>query len=381
MRGYYPDLVDPSVVSAIALVHQRFSTNTFPSWPLAHPYRLIAHNGEINTIRGNRNWMRAREAGLTSDLLGDDLPKLYPLVSASGSDSATLDNALELLVAGGRSLAEAMMVLIPEAWSDNPHMDADRRAFYEYHACLMEPWDGPAAVAFTDGRQIGAVLDRNGLRPARYTVTTDDLVILASETGVVPQLQPHEIVERGRLQPGRVLLVDTVAGRIIPDDEVKAGIAGQHPYGQWLQTNRIDLGGLPDPEATHAADPDTLLARQKAFGYTTEDLRILLGPMAGAGEEPIGSMGTDTPLAVLSHLPQPLYTYFKQHFAQVTNPPIDPIRESLVMDLANYIGRNGSLLDAVPENARQIKLPSPIWTTPTWKNCATCRATGSTSGP
>ncbi|MBC8101675.1 MAG: glutamate synthase large subunit, partial [Cytophagales bacterium] len=313
------------------------------------------------TIRGNRNWMKAREAGLTSSLLGDDLPKLYPLVDMNGSDSATLDNAVELLLAGGRSLAHAMMTLIPEAWSTNDLMDSDRRAFYEYHACMMEPWDGPSAVAFTDGRQIGAVLDRNGLRPARYTVTTGDLVVLGSETGVI-EFAPEEVVERGRLQPGRLFLVDTEQGRILPDEEVKNAIIHQAPYGKWLEENRIDLDTLPEPADPHKTDHDTVHARQKAFGYTSEDLRLLMTPMAEKGEEALGSMGTDTPLAVLSHRPQPLYSYFKQLFAQVTNPPIDPIREALVMSLGGYIGRNGSLLDETPENARQIKLSSPILT-------------------
>ncbi len=361
MRAYYADLTDPSVESALALVHQRFSTNTFPSWPLAHPYRFIAHNGEINTIRGNRNWMKAREAGLTSSLLGDDLFKLYPLVSPDGSDSATLDNALELLLAGGRSLAHAMMMLIPEAWSGNDLMDPTRRAFYEYHACLMEPWDGPAAVAFTDGIQIGAVLDRNGLRPARYTVTNDDLIVLASESGVI-EFAPERVVERGRLQPGRIFLVDTAQGRILPDDEVKATVCGQAPYGEWLEQSRIDLAALPEPDGHYDADPETVRTRQRAFGYTAEEVRLLIAPMAKAAEESLGSMGTDTPLAVLSHRPVPLYAYFKQLFAQVTNPPIDPIRESLVMSLAGYVGRNGSLLDDAPENAHQLRLQTPILT-------------------
>jgi glutamate synthase domain-containing protein 2/glutamate synthase domain-containing protein 1/glutamate synthase domain-containing protein 3 len=361
MRAYYKDLEDPLMETAIALVHQRFSTNTFPSWPLAHPYRFIAHNGEINTVRGNRNWMKAREAGLTSSVLGDDLPKLFPLVNPEGSDSATLDNALELLLAGGRSLAHAMMVLIPEAWSNNDQMDPALRAFYEYGACLMEPWDGPAAVAFTDGRQIGAVLDRNGLRPARYTVTTDDLVVLASESGVI-EFEPERIVERGRLQPGKIFLVDTEQGRILPDEEVKGQIASSQPYGEWLEKNRIDLTALPEAASPYDTDHETLVHRQKAFGYTVEDLRLIVAPMAEKGEEPLGSMGNDTPPAVLSHRPQPLYNYFKQLFAQVTNPPIDPIRESLVMSLAGYIGRNGSLLDETELAARQIKLPSPLLT-------------------
>ncbi|MDX2284044.1 MAG: glutamate synthase large subunit [Bacteroidia bacterium] len=361
MTAYYLDFNDPGLESAIALVHQRFSTNTFPSWPLAHPYRYIAHNGEINTVRGNRNWMRAREAGLTSNVLGEDLFKLYPLVSQESSDSATLDNAIELLLAAGYSLPQAMMILIPEAWSQNDLMDEKRRAFYEYHACLMEPWDGPAAVAFTDGRQIGAVLDRNGLRPARYTVTTDDLVILASETGVI-EVEAERIVERGRLQPGRMFLVDTTVGRILPDEEVKRSIASGDEYGKWLEENRIDLDVLPEPAYVDKSDPPTMRARQRAFGYTVEDLRLLLTPMAVNGEEALGSMGNDTPLAVLSHRPQPLFSYFKQLFAQVTNPPIDPIRESLVMSLAGYIGRNGSLLDGSPEAARQLKLDTPILT-------------------
>ena len=362
MRAYYADLTDPTMVSAIALVHQRFSTNTFPSWPLAHPYRLLAHNGEINTLRGNRNWMRAREAGLTSSLLGDDLPKCFPLVSREGSDSATLDNALELLIAAGRSLPHALMTLIPEAWAGNTLMDETTRAFYEYHACLMEPWDGPSAVAFTDGVQVGAVLDRNGLRPARYTITTDDLVVLASETGVI-EFPAEQIVERGRLQPGRIFLVDTQQGRIVPDAEVKQRVCTQSPYGAWLEKNRIDLSDLPKSGASpYEFDRETLLARQRAFGYTAEDVRILIEPMAKGGEEALGSMGTDTPLAVLSHRPQPLYNYFKQLFAQVTNPPIDPIRESLVMSLSGYIGRNGSLLDESEDAARQIKLGGPILT-------------------
>ncbi len=362
MRSYYADLTDPDMVSAIALVHQRFSTNTFPSWPLAHPYRYLAHNGEINTLRGNRNWMKAREAGLTSSLLGDDLPKCFPLVSREGSDSATLDNAVELLLAAGRSLPHALMTLIPEAWAGNALMDETTRAFYEYHACLMEPWDGPAAVAFTDGVQVGAVLDRNGLRPARYTITKSDLVVLASETGVI-EFAPEDVVERGRLQPGKIFLVDTEQGRIIPDDEVKGAVCGQAPYGEWLERNRIDLSDLPKSGASpYEFDHENLLARQKAFGYTTEDVRLLIEPLAKNAEEPIGSMGTDTPLAVLSHRPQPLYNYFKQLFAQVTNPPIDPIRESLVMSLQGYIGRNGSLLDPDESAARQIKLSGPVLT-------------------
>lgn len=361
IRGYYPDLVDERMETALALVHQRFSTNTFPAWPLAHPYRYLAHNGEINTIQGNRNWMKAREAGLESQVLGDDIRKCYPLVSQKGSDSATLDNAVELLVMGGRSLAHAMMVLLPEAWVGNKLMDPARRDFYEYNACVMEPWDGPAAVAFTDGVQIGATLDRNGLRPARYTVTHDGLVVLASETGVV-EFAPERVKERGRLQPGKIFLVDTEAGEILSDEKLKSEICTAHPYGEWLQQNRIDLAQLPEPDGDELPGHVSLIARQKAFGYTSEEVKLLVTPLARGGEEALGSMGTDTPLAVLSHRSVPLYSYFKQLFAQVTNPPIDPIREELVMSLADYIGKDGSLLEDVPENAHQIKLDSPVLT-------------------
>jgi glutamate synthase (NADPH/NADH) large chain len=356
---YYADLRDPRVVSALALVHQRFSTNTFPTWDLAHPFRYLAHNGEINTLRGNRNWMRAREKQLRSELFGDDLPNLFPLVNKSGSDSATLDNALEFLVLGGRSLPHAMMMLIPEAWSSDDRMDPDKRAFYEYHACLMEPWDGPAAVAFTDGKSIGAVLDRNGLRPARYLVTDDDLVIMASETGVL-EIDPARVRHKGRLQPGKIFLVDTEQGRIISDDEIKKTICTQQPYRRWLAENRVEMGALPQPPHVHAPDHDTILTRQQAFGYTLEDIRILILPMATSGEQPLGSMGTDTPIAVLSRRPQLLYNYFKQLFAQVTNPPIDPIREELVMSLVDYIGRDGNLLDESAQHCRQLKIDSPI---------------------
>ena len=358
---YYEDLTDPSYMSALALVHQRFSTNTFPTWDLAHPYRMIAHNGEINTLRGNRNWMRAREARLTSSLFGEDVAKLKPLVNEHGSDSATLDNALELLVMGGRSLPHALMMLVPEAWGSNEQMDPERRAFYEYHACMMEPWDGPAAIAFTDGRSIGAILDRNGLRPARYWVTKDDLVIMASETGVL-DIPAENVREKWRLQPGKIFLVDTVAGKIVSDDEVKNRIVRRRPYGQWLSSNKIDLRDLPDPASVHMPDHDTILDRQQAFGYTLEDLRIILGPMAIGGEQPLGSMGNDVPLAVLSERPQLLYNYFKQLFAQVTNPPIDPIREELVMSLIHYIGANGSLMEETPDNCRQLRLESPLLT-------------------
>ncbi len=361
IAGYYLDLADPDFDTAMALVHQRFSTNTFPSWPLAHPYRMIAHNGEINTLRGNRNWMRARQARLTSSVFGDDVRKLIPLVNEVGSDSATLDNALELLVMGGRCLAHALMMLVPEAWGANEDMDPERRAFYEYHACIMEPWDGPAAIAFCDGVRVGAILDRNGLRPARYLVTHDDLVVMASETGVL-DIEPQRIREKWRLQPGRIFMVDTEEGRIVSDDELKDRIVRRRPYGQWLSENKIDLRDLPDPPHVHMPDHETIVARQQAFGYTLEDLRILIAPMAANAQQPLGSMGNDTPLAVLSKRPQLLYSYFKQLFAQVTNPPIDPIREELVMSLIHYIGSSGSLLDEGAENCRQVRLESAVLT-------------------
>ena len=361
MDAYYHDLSDPRATTAIALVHQRFSTNTFPTWDLAHPFRYIAHNGEINTLRGNRNWMSAREKTLQSALFGDDVKKLLPLVNKSGSDSAALDNAVELLTLGGRSLPHAMMMLMPEAWTGDPLMDDERRAFYEYHACLMEPWDGPAAVCFTDGRVMGALLDRNGLRPARYIVTDDDLVVLASEAGVMP-IDPARVKQKGRLQPGRMFLIDLEQGRIVPDDEIKGELCRAHPYKEWLDANRITLANLPEPPFVHLPDHHTILTRQKTFGYTLEDLRLILFPMATNGEQPLGSMGTDTPLAVLSRRPQLLYNYFKQLFAQVTNPPVDPIREELVMSLVDFIGRDGNLLDATPQHAHMLKLESPILT-------------------
>jgi len=358
---FYPELSDPEVVSALCLVHQRFSTNTFPTWHLAHPYRYIAHNGEINTLRGNVNWMHARQSVLESPLFGDDLKKLFPVIQPGGSDSAAFDNALELLVMAGRSLPHAMAMLIPEAWSKNPHMNPQKRAFYEYHASLMEPWDGPAAVAFTDGRSIGAVLDRNGLRPARYLVTHDDLVIMASEAGVLP-VKPEDVKRKGRLQPGKMLLVDTVEGRIIADREIKRSLYGRNPYQLWLKENQITLDQLADPPREHAADHATLVRRQRAFGYTSEDLRMILAPMAQNGEEPVGSMGSDTPLACLSDQPQPLFHYFKQLFAQVTNPPIDPIREEMVMSLTSYIGTERNILAETAQHCHTLKLPHPILT-------------------
>lgn len=359
---FYPDLSDEETVSALALVHSRFSTNTFPTWPLAHPYRYVCHNGEINTLKGNVNWIRARQGRFHSKLFGDDdLEKLFPVIYDDQSDSACFDNALEFLVMGGRSLPHAMMMLIPEAWAGDPHMDHDRRGFYEYHAAMMEPWDGPAAVAFTDGKVIGATLDRNGLRPARYLVTQDDLAVLASEAGVL-SFKPDEIRTKGRLQPGKMFLVDTEQGRIIDDEEIKSKIAAQKPYREWVASNRISVGELPEPLNLLQPDHATLRQRQQTFGYTIEDLKMLMTPMAVTGEEATGSMGDDTPLAVLSDAPQLLFKYFKQLFAQVTNPPIDPIREHLVMSLITTIGPKANLLGETPEHARRIKVQQPILT-------------------
>ncbi|CAG0939120.1 partial glutamate synthase (NADPH/NADH) large chain, partial [Candidatus Brocadiaceae bacterium] len=340
---FYADLTDERMVSALALVHQRFSTNTFPTWDLAHPFRLIAHNGEINTLRGNVNWMAARRHSIASKVLGDDVEKLWPLIAEGQSDSACFDNALELLVAGGYSMAHAMMLLIPEAWAGNVLMDEKLKAFYEYNAALMEPWDGPAAMAFTDGRQIGATLDRNGLRPARYLVTDDDLVIMASEMGVI-EVPQHKIIKKWRLQPGKMLLIDTEQGRIIDDAELKSELADSHPYSEWLDKTQILLEKLPKEVSAMSPDSDTLLRRQQAFGYTREDIDFLLKPMAQTGQEAIGSMGIDAALAVLSNRSRLLYDYFKQGFAQVTNPAIDPIREELVMSLVSLIGPRPNLL-------------------------------------
>jgi len=356
----YPDLADPDFESALALVHQRFSTNTFPSWPLAHPYRYIAHNGEINTLRGNINWMRAREALCRSEVLGDDLKKVLPVTRDGLSDSATFDNVLEFLVMNGRSLPHAILMMIPEPWQNHESMSPERRAFYEYHSSLMEPWDGPASIAFTDGTVIGAVLDRNGLRPSRYYVTTDGMVVMASEVGVL-DIPAEKILMKERLHPGKIFLVDTAKGRIVDDEEIKAQLAAEHPYADWLRDNLVHLEELkahPVPAPDHA----TVLTRQIAFGYTHEDLRILLGPMAKNGEEPIGSMGTDTSLAVLSNRPRPLYDYFKQLFAQVTNPPLDQIREELVTSMESTVGPERNLLVPEPESCRQIVLKDPVIT-------------------
>ena len=364
--GFYEDLRNPLTRSALALVHQRFSTNTFPSWKLAHPYRLIAHNGEINTVRGNVNWMNARRRTLESDLLGPDLDKMWPLIPHGQSDTACLDNALELLVAGGYPLAHAVMMLIPEAWAGDPLMDAKRRAFYEYYAALMEPWDGPAAIAFTDGRQIGATLDRNGLRPARFLVTDDDHVIMASESGVLPVAEKN-IVRKWRLQPGRMLLIDLEQGRIIEDEEIKRSLAEAEPYEEWLKQTQYKLDDLPAANDVLAAtaianDGTPLLDRQQAFGYTQEDIQRFLEPMARNGEDPVGSMGVDTPIAVLSDRSKLLYDYFKQNFAQVTNPPIDPIREELVMSLVSMIGPRPNLLGHHAGTHKRLEVSQPVLT-------------------
>ena len=359
---YYPDLAEPDFAAHFAVVHSRFSTNTFPSWRLAHPYRYLAHNGEINTIRGNRNWMRARYASLRSERFGTELDKLFPILSSATSDSATLDNALQFLAVNGRGLAHAMLMLIPEAWQNDARMDPDLRAFYEYHACLMEPWDGPAGVAFTNGRQLGAMLDRNGLRPARYYVTHDDLIVMGSEAGAV-DLPPEAVKLKWRLQPGKMLLADFEQGRIVDDAEVKGELLDARPWGRWLRENLLEIGRDDgEPDAGVPADRDGLLVRQRAFGYTNEDLKMLVYPMAAVGAEAVGSMGTDTPLACLSDRPQPLFNYFKQLFAQVTNPPLDAIREEMVTSLVTYLGHEQNLLAETPRHARLLKLDGPVVT-------------------
>ena len=363
VKTYYKDLSDKRMASALALVHQRFSTNTFPSWKLAHPFRMVAHNGEINTLRGNVNWMAARQASVSSPLFGNDINKLWPISYEGQSDTACFDNALEFLVMGGYSLAHAAMMLIPEAWAGNPLMDSRRRAFYEYHACLMEPWDGPAAMAFTDGRQIGATLDRNGLRPARYLVTKDDRVIMSSESGVLP-IAEDQIVAKWRLQPGKMLLIDLEQGRIISDDELKADLAARNPYEQWLRRTQIQVSDLPLPKKPKRRKSNIdLLDLQQAFGYTQESLKLLMAPMAQTGQEAVGSMGTDTPVSALSNKPKLLHTYFKQNFAQVTNPPIDPIREELVMSLVSFIGPRPNLLDLEgTSKLKRLEVGQPILT-------------------
>ncbi|HVY01063.1 MAG TPA: glutamate synthase large subunit, partial [Pseudorhodoplanes sp.] len=362
LGSYYADLHEPDFESALALVHQRFSTNTFPTWSLAHPYRFIAHNGEINTLRGNVNWMAARQASVSSPLFGQDIHKLWPISYEGQSDTACFDNALEFLVMGGYSLAHAMMMMIPEAWAGNPLMDEERRAFYEYNAALMEPWDGPAAIAFTDGRQIGATLDRNGLRPARYMLTRDGRIIMASEMGVLP-IPEKDIVRKWRLQPGKMLLVDLEQGRLIPDEELKAQIARSHPYKEWLERTQIILEDLPKASAKAPLSNLALLDRQQMFGYTQEDLKLLMAPMATTGEEAVGSMGTDTPISALSDRAKLLFTYFKQNFAQVTNPPIDPIREEIVMSLVSIIGPRPNLFDLEgTSRTKRLEVRQPILT-------------------
>jgi glutamate synthase (ferredoxin) len=361
LEKYYLDLQNPAVDTALALVHSRFSTNTFPSWDRAHPYRYIAHNGEINTLRGNINWMHAREALFESDLFGEDTKKILPIVNPNGSDSSMFDNTFELLILAGRSPAHAMMMMIPEPWSNNEGMDDDRRAFYQYHSCLMEPWDGPASIAFTDGVQVGAVLDRNGLRPSRYYVTKDGLVIMASEAGVL-DIAPENVLQKGRLQPGRMFLVDTEQGRIIEDEEIKRKISTERPYRKWLNEHMVHLGDIPDAPEVPLPDRKTLLERQIAFGYTNEDERIILAPMARDGVEAVGSMGNDAALAVLSSKPRLLYDYFKQLFAQVTNPPIDCIREEIIIGAETRLGSEGNLLNPQPSACRRVELKWPILT-------------------
>nr|WP_239000955.1 glutamate synthase large subunit [Jiangella asiatica] len=358
LEPFFPDLSDQRLATAIAVVHSRFSTNTFPSWPLAHPYRFVAHNGEINTVMGNRNWMRARESQLASDVIDADLARLYPIVAPDGSDSASFDEVLELLHLGGRSLPHAVRMMIPEAWENHQGISAARRDFFEFHSTIMEPWDGPAAVVFTDGSLVGAVLDRNGLRPGRYWITDDGLVVLASEAGVL-DIEPERIVRKGRLEPGRMFLVDVAGHRVMDDDEVMDSLAAEQPYGEWLHAGLIRLDELPEREHvvhTHAS----VTRRQQTFGYTEEELRLLLAPMAKMGAEPIGSMGTDTPIAALSSRPRLLFDYFSQLFAQVTNPPLDAIREELVTSLAGTIGPEGNLLDPGPASCRQLVLPFPV---------------------
>ena len=356
--GYFKDLQDERLKSALALVHSRFSTNTFPSWELAHPYRMIAHNGEINTLRGNVNWMRARESQLASELFGEDLEKVLPVVRAGGSDSATFDNVLELLVLGGRSVPHAVMMMVPEAWEKRDDLPDHLRAFYAFHSCLMEPWDGPAAVAFCDGRVIGATLDRNGLRPGRWMETADGWVVCASETGVLDE-RPENVLRKGRLQPGKLFLVDLEEGRVVADEEVKRAVSTQQSYGDWYAQGVVHLSDLPEREpAVPRVEP--VRSRQLAFGYTAEDLKVLLGPTASAAAEPIGSMGNDLSLAVLSDKQPPLFSYFKQLFAQVTNPPVDPIREDVVMSVATGVGSEQNLFEESAEHAHQLAMDTPI---------------------
>jgi glutamate synthase (NADPH) large chain len=358
---FYPDFGDASMVSAVAMVHQRFSTNTFPAWSLAQPFHNLCHNGEINTVRGNKAWMTAREQMFGEEVFGEDVQRIRPVITPNSSDSSALDNAVELLMHGGRALPHVMMMMVPEAWQNDQLMPQVKKDFYEYHSCLMEPWDGPAALAFTDGKIVGAILDRNGLRPARWMVTRDGTIIMASESGVL-EYPGEEVERRGRLEPGKMFLVDLERHEIVEDEALKLSLASRKPYGKWLKENKISLKDLPDGAAPIPSEPLSVTQRQKIFGYTLEDLRILLAPMATSGAEAVGSMGTDTPLAVLSDEPQLLYAYFKQHFAQVTNPPIDPIREELVMSLKTYLGAEGNLLTELPDQAQMLELPHPILT-------------------
>jgi glutamate synthase (ferredoxin) len=359
LLSFYPDLRDPTFEAAIGMVHSRFSTNTFPSWARAHPYRFISHNGEINTLRGNVNWMHARQSMMRSELFGEDLKKVLTVIDHEGSDSGMFDNVLELLHLAGRSLPHAMMMMVPEPYARHESMSREKRAFYEYHSCLMEPWDGPASIAFTDGVRVGATLDRNGLRPARYYVTRDDLVVMASEVGVL-DIPPDRVLKKGRLQPGRMFLVDTAERRIVGDDELKERVVTEHPYEVWLKQSLVHLDDLPPPPSVIEPDHETVLRRQEAFGYTAEDVRIIVNPMSEAGTEPIGSMGNDTPLAVLSEKPQVLYSYFKQLFAQVTNPPVDAIREEIIMAVETATGPEGNLLEPTPASCHQLSLPTPV---------------------
>ena len=361
ITSFYRDLTDPEVVTSFALVHSRFSTNTLGSWKLAHPYRFLLHNGEINTLRGNLNWMVARQAMFSSPLFGDDMQQLFPVITSGQSDTACIDNALELLLSTGRSLPHCMMMLVPEAWGEHVEMDQQKRDFYEYHSCLMEPWDGPALLAFTDGVRVGAILDRNGLRPFRYLVTRDATLVMASEVGVL-DIPAEDILFKARLEPGRMFLLDPSQGRIIRDEELKRDLSQRQPYGKWLADNVVKLDDLPEPRGTQSTELDALPERQKVFGYTLEDLRMILEPMAATGAEPIGSMGNDVPLAVLSDRPQPVFSYFKQLFAQVTNPPLDAIREELVTSTETFIGSEHNLFEEIPEHCRQLKIREPIIT-------------------
>lgn len=360
LGAYFPDLQDKAMDSALALTHSRFSTNTFPSWPRAQPFRYLCHNGEINTVRGNENWLYARQMQLASEVFGEDVDKLFPIIREDGSDSQKFDNCLEFLILSGRSLAHAMMMMIPEPWEKHQTMDKSKQDFYKFHACLMEPWDGPASIAFSDGVQIGAVLDRNGLRPSRYYITTDDRIILASEVGVLPGVDSSTIVKKGRLEPGRMFMVDMDKGKIVDDEELKIKIASEQPYGEWLESNLLNSNDLPKAETAYTDDFDSIITRQKAFGYTFEDLRFLISPSAQTGKQPLGSMGNDSPLAVLSDKSQLIYNYFKQLFAQVTNPPIDPIREEIVTASISFVGSEGNLTKPGPSSCKMIKYDSPL---------------------